>query len=93
MFRFAAWYCLIVPFVAPALGFAILVASGGGLGISLIAALCCAVSSFLLGALSLFGAEKGVQGILWKALIGIAASVVLGFLASVYLSSLKDWQG
>jgi hypothetical protein len=92
-FRFAAWYCLVVPCIAPVLGFVILVASGGRLDITLIATLCCVVSSFLLGSLSLFGAKKGVQGILWKALIGIAGSVVLGFLACVYLSNLKNWQG
>jgi hypothetical protein len=92
-FRFAAWYCLVVPLITPMLALVLLVASGGRLDISLIAVLCCAISSFLFGAISLFAAEKGVQGVFWKALIGIAASVILGFLACVYLSNLKNWQG
>jgi hypothetical protein len=92
-FRFAAWYCLVVPLITPVLAFLVLVASNGRLDISLIAVLCCALSSFLLGVLTLFGAEKGVRGILWKVMLGIAASVVLGFLACVYLSNLKNWQG
>jgi hypothetical protein len=91
--RFAAWYSLIVPFVAPALAYVILVASDGRLDLPLIAALCCAVSGFLLGAISIFGAETPVRGVLWKALIGIVASVVLGLGSCIYLSLLRGWNG
>ena len=91
--RFAAWYSLIVPFIAPVLAYVILVASGGRLDLPLIAALCCAASSFLLGAISIFGAETPVRGVLWKALIGIVASVVLGLGSCIYLSLLRGWNG
>jgi LytS/YehU family sensor histidine kinase len=94
-FTVAAWYCLIVPFLAPVLAFCIFVASGfGRFDIALIAALCCAVSSFIVGIVSLFGIQRhGVRRILWKALIGIAASAILGFFAFAYLDMLKTWHG
>jgi hypothetical protein len=94
IFTVAAWGCLVIPFVAPALGFVILVTSGGRLDIPLIAGLCLAASSFILGAISLFGIQRhGARRILWKALVGMIASLVLGFCAFVYLESLKYWHG
>ena len=90
----AAWYSLIVPFVTPILSFLILITSNGRLDIPLITAFCFAVSSFFAGVISLFGIQRhGVKRILWKALIGIASSLVLAFLSFGYLGSLKTWHG
>jgi hypothetical protein len=93
VFSMAAWYCLIVPFLAPAVAFLIFAASNR-LDIPLITTLCCAASSFVLGVFSFFGLQSyGKKGILWKPLIGIVASLILGFFAFVYLDALKYWHG
>ena len=90
IFSFAAWYGLIVPFAAIVVTVAIAGASGHTnilpppsrhfAGILYGSAFWIEVSGFLFGILSLFGIGRhGAAFILWKAVPGLLASGLSGF--------------
>lgn len=90
IFSIAAWYCLVVSLTVVAVTFSIAAASGhmnilpppsrNFSGHLYGSAFWIEVSSFLLGILSLFGIGRhGAAFILWKAVPGLIASGLSGF--------------
>jgi hypothetical protein len=79
-FNLAAWYSLIAPPICFLIGWIGVHYSQHGISENLVGMIFLTLmSSFLGGIISLFGIPKcGSKKILWKAIIGIIASLVLG---------------
>jgi len=82
-FDLAAWYSLLMPPCCLFIGWLVAYYLKWGVSGTLLEIIFLAlVTSFFAGITSLFGISKyGLKKILWKALIGIIASAVLGFYA------------
>lgn len=92
-FTKAAWFSLIVPFSAPVVWFCVLAATSR-LDLPAMTSFFILLSSLALGIASLFGVRRhGRKRIVWKAAIGIVASVVLGYFALAFWSMSYDWHG
>jgi hypothetical protein len=92
-FTTAAWLSLIVPFLVPVLWFCIL-ATTSRLDLPAIISFFVLLSSLAFGVASLFGIPRhGRKRIVWKAAIGIIASVALGYFALVFWSMSYNWHG
>jgi hypothetical protein len=90
-FRAAAWYSFVVPFVASVSWF-LFVAAHQVSNVSGKVWFLAVLSSFALGIASLFGIPShGCKGILWKAVIGIVASMVAGWFALMIWG--QSWPG
>ena len=93
-FIVAAWYSFLVPLLSPVVWFLIVLGTQGRLGVASIAALCILITSFVSGAFSLFGFSRhGRKLILWIAVIGAVASLVLGFFSYGYWQMLQGFHG
>ena len=93
-FTKAAWYSLLVPPLTPVVWFFIGLLTDGRLGFAFGAVFWMLVSSFIFGVASLFGIRKHCRKrILWTAVPGIIASLILGFLAFVYWDMMQTWHG
>ena len=92
-FTKAAWFSLIVPFLVPVVWFCILAATSR-IDLPAMISFFVLLSSLALGIASLFGVRRhGRKRIVWKAMIGIIASVVLGYIAAVLWSMSYGWHG
>jgi hypothetical protein len=93
LFTIAAWYSLIVPFSVPVLWF-IIPATTSRVDLPAMISFFVLLNTLALGVVSLFGIPRhGRKRILWKALIGIIASVVSGFFALVIWSMSYTFHG
>jgi hypothetical protein len=93
-FAVAAWYSAVIPFASPVIWFVIAAAVGGRLGVACVSTLCILISSFAAGIVSAFGFSRhGRKGILWLAVIGITASIILGFVSYIYSGLSQNWHG
>jgi hypothetical protein len=87
----AAWYSLIVPFLAPLVVLVALFSSEPQrLDKPLIIILSFEVSSFIAGVVCLYGRGRRI---LWKPVIGIISSLILGVTAALYLYMIETWHG
>jgi hypothetical protein len=85
-FTWAAWYSLVTPFVTAAITFLVLfVESRTGymeydiVNFVLLCGFLLVISSLISGALSFFGVPRhGARVIVWKAIIGMLASCIVG---------------
>jgi hypothetical protein len=93
-FVVAAWYSLITSLLTLVIWFAIVEGTGGYLGVAFIWALCILITSLISGVLGLFGfLRHGRKRILLVAVIGVIASIVLGFFSYAYWGLLQTWHG
>jgi hypothetical protein len=93
LFTKAAWFSFIVPFLVPVLWFCILAATSR-MDLPAMLSFFVLLSSLACGIVSLFGVRRhGRKRILWKAVLGIVASLVLGYLALAYWSLAHNWHG
>jgi hypothetical protein len=92
-FTKAAWFSLIVPFLVPVVWFCILAATSR-MDLPAMVSFFVLLGSLALGVASLFGVRRhGRKRIVWKAVVGIIASVVLGYFAAVFWSMSYSWHG
>ena len=90
-FGLAAWYSLVIPFVA-ALSWFAFVSANGVSNTSGMVWFFAELSSFDFGVLSLFGIPAhGYKRILAKAVVGIVASVFFGWCALMFWG--QSWPG
>ena len=90
-FSAAAWYSLLVPFAASISWFAFVSAHELS-NVSGMIWFLAVLTSFALGVASLFGIPThGCKRILWKAVIGILASIVAGWFALMIWGA--SWPG
>jgi len=90
-FTFAAWYSLVVPFAA-AIAWFFYVAAHEVSNVSGAVWFYAELSGLVLGVVSLFGIRAhGCKRILWKAAIGIVASLFFGWFAAAMSS--MSWPG
>jgi positive regulator of sigma E activity len=94
LFVVAAWYSFLIPLLSPVIWFAIVAGTGGYLGVAFMSALCILITSLVSGVVSLFGFSRhGRKRIRWMALIGIVASIILGFMSYGYWELSQNWHG
>ena len=92
-FTKAAWFSLIVPFLVPVLWFCILAVTSR-MDLPAMVSFFVLLSGLAFGIASLFGVRRhGRKRIVWKAVVGITASVVLGYFALVFWSTSYSWHG
>jgi hypothetical protein len=92
-FTKAAWFSLIIPFLVPVVWFCILAATSR-LDLPAMVSFFILLSSLALGVVSLFGVRRhGGRRIVWKAVVGIVTSIVLGYFAAVFWSMSYSWHG
>src|SRR5438093_10625632 len=93
LFIVAAWYSLFMPLSAPVICWAVVGGGkGGDWGVAFIWGLCILVTSLISSVVSLIGFSRhGRKDILWMTVIGIIASVVLGFLSYGYWELSQNW--
>jgi hypothetical protein len=92
-FTKAAWFSLIIPFFVPAVWFCILAATNR-MDLPAMVSFFVLLSSLALGVVSLFGVRRhGRKRIVWKAVVGIVASIVFGYFAAVFWSMSYTWHG
>jgi hypothetical protein len=92
-FNKAAWLSLIIPFFVPVIWFCIL-AITSRIDLPAMVSFFVLLSSLALGVASLFGVRKhGRKRIVWKAVVGIFTSIVLGYFAAAYWSMSYSWHG
>ena len=92
-FTKAAWFSLIVPFLVPVVWFCILAATSR-MDLPAMISFFILLSCLALGVASLFGVRRhGWKRIVWKAAVGIIASVVGGYFALVFWSMSYTWHG
>ena len=83
-----------MPLLAPVIWLAIVAGTGGYFGVAFVWVLCIFITSVISGVVSLFGFSRhGRKDILWMTVIGIIASVVLGFLSYGYWELSQNWHG
>ena len=93
-FIVAAWYSLLVPLLSPVILFLIFFGTEGRLGVASIAVFCILITSFISGICGLFGFSRhGRKLILWIAVIGTVASLVLGWFSYGFWQMLQGFHG
>ena len=92
-FTKAAWFSLILPFLVPVVWFSILAATSR-MDLPAMVSFFVLLGSLALGVASLFGVRRhGPKRIVWKAVIGIVASLVLSYFAAAFWSMSYSWHG
>lgn len=92
-FTKAAWISLIIPFLVPVIWFCILAATSR-MDLPAMVSFFMLLGSLALGVASLFGVRRhGRKRIVWKAVIGIIASLVMGYFAVAFWSMSYNLHG